>query len=53
MLLIESTELNYYKSLYFVRTVVLGLKIDLLYRNVELILVVMLYIMQVLNYGII
>ena len=40
-------------DLYFVRTVVLGLKIDLLYRNVELILVVMLYIMQVFNYGII
>ena len=47
MLLIESTELNYYKSLYFVRTVVLGLKIDLLYRNVELILVVMLYIISI------
>ena len=53
MLLIESIELNYYKSLYFIRTVVLGLKIDLFNRNVELILVVMLYIMQVFNYGII
>ena len=53
MLLIESIELNYYNNLYFDQTVVLGLKIDLLYRNVELILVVMLYIMQVFNYGII
>ena len=49
MLLIESIELNYYKSLYVVQTIVLGIKIDLLYRNVELILVVMLYIMQVFN----
>ena len=53
MLLIESIELNYYKSVYVVQTVVLGLKIDVLYRNVELILVVMLYIKQVFNYGII